>query len=74
MARVDHLQELSMERPAVHEPVEASYTIFKNANGDTYLQIDTYGSSVRQIVGKKSQSVQFGPVGLRKPKQILSEL
>ncbi|MEZ5958278.1 MAG: hypothetical protein R3C27_13825, partial [Hyphomonadaceae bacterium] len=48
----------SMERNVVHGAIGATYTPFE-ANGEKYLQIDTYGSDARDIPGKKSQSVQL---------------
>lgn len=58
MARISSLESLILNRNSIHEPVEATYTSF-SADGATYLQIDTYGSTHRQIRGKKSQSIQF---------------
>jgi hypothetical protein len=61
MALIKKLEQLTMDRNSIHEPVSATYTIFTGDDGKKYLQIDTYGSSQRQILGKKSQSIQFGP-------------
>lgn len=59
MALVKELSELCMERNNVHQEVSCTYSIFRDVNGQQYLQIDTYGSSTRQEKGKKSQSIQF---------------
>ena len=61
MALIKKLEQLTMDRNSIHEPVSATYTISTGDDGKKYLQIDTYGSSQRQILGKKSQSIQFGP-------------
>jgi hypothetical protein len=61
MALVRKLEKSSMLRTGVHEPVDCTYTVFQDAAGRRYLQIDTYGSTGRQLPGRKSQSIQFGP-------------
>ena len=48
----------------VHEEVECGYLSF-TARGETYLQIDTYGSKHRKIPGKVSQSIQIDSDGAR---------
>ncbi len=59
MARVTKIERTRLERNSVHAPVECTYTVFDNADGNKYLQFDTYGSPRRAIQGKKSQSIQF---------------
>lgn len=54
----EFLTQIEKERNCIHEPVEASYTVFEK-NGKKYFQIDTYGSSSRQHKHKISQSIQF---------------
>jgi hypothetical protein len=61
MALIRKFEKSSMLRTAVHEPVDCTYTVFEDASGQKYLQIDTYGSTRRQLRRKKSQSIQFGP-------------
>ena len=64
-----------MDRNIVHEPVaEATFSVFKDAEGSWYLEIDTYGSATRKMPGKKSQSIQFGPDTLAQLKAILQDL
>ena len=58
MAQVNSFERKSMERNVIHGAISATYAPFE-ANGEKYLQIDTYGSDSRDIPGKKSQSVQF---------------
>ncbi len=36
-----------------------TYSVFQDDEGNTYLQIDTYGSPARALKGEKSQSIQF---------------
>ncbi|OLS33756.1 methionyl-tRNA formyltransferase [Bacillus sp. MRMR6] len=61
MALIKHnnIKRIEKDRNMVHTPVDATYTIFKDNSGEVYFQIDTYGSSQRQILGKISQSIQF---------------
>jgi hypothetical protein len=35
--------------------------VFSTEDNTRILQIDTYGSSDRQLPGKQSQTIQFGP-------------
>ncbi len=74
MARIDNLIKGELSRNSIHEPVEASFNTFIGEDGQTYLQIDTYGSRGREMPGKKSQSIQFGPEGLSRLRDILAEL
>jgi hypothetical protein len=74
MARIENMMVAEMSRNSVHESVEATYAIFQTSDGETYLQVDTYGSPGRAIPGKKSQSIQFGPNGIAQLKQILEEI
>lgn len=73
MARIDAFTEQEKARSSVHEPVEASYSIYE-VEGKAYLQIDTYGSADRQIARKVSQSIQLGPEGIEALRKILSQL
>ena len=71
MALVRKLEKLSMLRNSEHGEVECTYTIFRDNAGQRYLQIDTYGSSRRQLNGKKSQSIQFGPEAIGELRRLL---
>lgn len=73
MAKIDTLEAASRERPGKHRPVSATYHVFE-ADGETILQIDTYGSLERQTPGKITQSIQFGSEGLRSLRAILDDL
>jgi thymidylate kinase len=52
-------ERVEKERNSVHNEVRSTYTSFTNKAGEKFFQIDTYGSSNRQIQGKISQSIQF---------------
>ena len=59
----------------VHEPVaDATFSVFDDGDGRSYLQIDTYGSLKRKMPGKKSQSLQFGPEALAQLRMILEDI
>ena len=73
MALLGKLEKVTMDKNRVHVEIDGTYSIFQEA-GETYLQIDTYGSRSRKIPGKKSQTLQFGPQGLRILRNILSTL
>lgn len=72
MARVENLTPKLIERPSRHGEVEATYSVVE-VNGEKMLQIDTYGTADRQIPGKVSQSLQFGPKGIAALRQLLEE-
>lgn len=74
MALVRKLEKIGMEKCAVHGETTCTYTTFSDEEGNSYLQIDTYGSDQRKIVGKKSQTTQFGPEALAQLKEILRDL
>ena len=59
MALVEKIAHAPLERPRVHGPVDCTYTAFTETDGRRYVQLDTYGSDVRQIKGKKSQTIQL---------------
>ena len=66
MARITQLKKLTLERNAAHQEVDCTYSIV-----DDELQIDTYGSDQRKILGKKSQSMRFSPEAIQQLKEIL---
>lgn len=73
MARVNRFTLRRIERPSKHQSIEASYSIVE-IDGERLLQIDTFGSATRQIPGKVSQSLQFGPEGIQALREILEQL
>jgi hypothetical protein len=58
MALIGEFTQIQKETNRVHESVECGWARFER-DGETYLQLDTYGSSDRQIPGKVSQSIQL---------------
>ena len=71
MAIIRKLEKIQLERDSKHSEVDCTYAIVEDANGDRYLQIDTYGSATRQIPGKKSQSIRFSPEAIKQLKSII---
>jgi hypothetical protein len=72
MAIVRQLVLQQLEGEAPHSEADCTYSLIPTPEG-TYLQIDTYGSRRRQIVGKKSQSIRFAPEAIEQLKGILSQ-
>jgi hypothetical protein len=72
MAIVRRLNHLALEKDTAHTEVDCTYSIIHDDNGHGYLQIDTYGSKVRQIPGKKSQSIRFAPEAIEQFKALLA--
>lgn len=59
MALVKEFVRKDLQVEKVHGEVDCTYTAFRAEDGKRYLQLDTYGSPVRKIKGKKSQSIQL---------------
>lgn len=55
---IKDMEFLDKERNYVQNNVSAGYTYF-DKDGKRYFQIDTYGTSDRQYVGKCSQTFQI---------------
>jgi hypothetical protein len=72
MAIVRRLAPVTLERETRHSEVECTYSIVSDNQGRRYLQVDTYGSTDRQIPGKKSQSIRFAPEAINQLKKLLS--
>ncbi|MGN0606612.1 MAG: methionyl-tRNA formyltransferase [Oscillospiraceae bacterium] len=53
----DNIKKGYKDRNSVHSKVRATYTTF-TSDGEKYFQIDTYGSSTREMKDKISQSIQ----------------
>jgi hypothetical protein len=64
MALIEQFNKVS-RNSNIHGTVEADYNII-NKNGRKYLQINTYGSNERKVIGKVSQSIQFDEKAMRK--------
>ncbi|MBI2816434.1 MAG: methionyl-tRNA formyltransferase [Acidobacteria bacterium] len=72
MAVVRTLKSLKLEKESPHSEVECTYSIVTDDHGQRYLQVDTYGSTTRQIPGKKSQSIRFAPEAIEQLKVLLA--
>lgn len=59
MALINEIEHQELERDAPHRAVRCTYSIITDADGSRLLQLDTYGSTQRQIPNKKSQSLRF---------------
>jgi hypothetical protein len=73
MAIVRRLEYLALEKDSPHSEVECTYSIVGDDDGGRFLQVDTYGSKLRQIPGKKSQSIRFAPEAIEQLKALLAE-
>lgn len=74
MALVKIMTDLNLDRtPSLHGEVDARYQVFER-DGRHILQINTYGSEDREIPGKVSQTLQFGPEGIAQLKAILKSI
>ncbi|MGA2668817.1 MAG: hypothetical protein ABSF32_07855 [Ignavibacteria bacterium] len=74
MALVKKLEKIIKEHTRVHSGTDCTYVVFSDSNGDKYLQLDTVGSKNRQMPGKISQSIQFGPEAIKQLKDIIKNL
>lgn len=74
MAIVRKLREQPLERDARHTEVDATYCIVRGEDDERFLQIDTYGSSGRKVLGKKSQSIRFSSEAVKQLREILQRL
>jgi hypothetical protein len=73
MAIVRKLKRMTLDRDSKHSEVdECTYAIIRGEDGRRSLQIDTYGSALRKIPGKKSQSIRFSPEAIEQLRNILS--
>jgi hypothetical protein len=62
VALIGEFTRIGKESNRVHDTVECGWTLFEH-NGATFVQLDTYGSRERQVVGKVSQSIQLDEAG-----------
>ena len=58
MAIVRTFEPKDLDRSSKHSEVEATISLVE-ANGEKFIQIDTYGSKDRAIPGKVSQSLRL---------------
>lgn len=72
MALIRSLFRTHLKRYRVHPEVTCGYSLFVR-NGATYLQLDTYGSAERKLLGKTSQSIQFDEDSARRLRELLDD-
>jgi len=72
MAIVKKLERIILERDSNHSEVDCTYSVIQGPEGQKLLQIDTYGSAVRQFPGKKSQSIRFSSEAIAQLREILT--
>lgn len=74
MALITHFAKASKEKNGRrHTEVQCTWTIVNEDHG-RLLQLDTFGSSDRQIPGKTSQTMQFDEMGSKTLLGILREV
>jgi len=73
MALVRRLDRITMDRSSVHKSVECTYSMVSGEGEERFLQIDTYGSADRAIVGKKSQSIRFDAAAVCQLRSIIDQ-
>lgn len=71
MALIEKMSKGYKERKNIHKKTEATYFLIVDNEGRKYLQIDTFGSTDREIQGKVSQSIQLSPEAINQLKEIL---
>lgn len=73
MALVSSITHQASLEPSTHAAADCTYDIVTDEEGRKLLQIDTYGSKARQILGKKSHSLRFDPSAIAQLKQIIEQ-
>jgi hypothetical protein len=72
MALISSFSAANPRRLNLHGKIEASY-LADEYDGKKLLQIDTRGSSVREVPGKLSQTIQLDEISARQLFEILRE-
>jgi hypothetical protein len=72
MALIKSFEEKRMDRNSIHDAIDATYTTFER-DGRRFMQIDSYGRAVREMPGKKSQSIQLDEKSARELFKILED-
>ncbi len=70
MALIRRFEHKAMERNALHDEIEATYSVFKH-DDQIFMQIDSYGRPNRENPGKKSQTIQLDREGARNLYEII---
>ena len=69
MALISEIKHKPVQRHTKHQEIEATYEVV-HCEGETFLQITTYGSPSREFPGKASQVIQFDKQSIEQLKQI----
>lgn len=59
MALLKFFEPSDVQTGRVHEQVDCRYKVFENGSNGPVLQLDTFGSGLREIPGKVSQTIQL---------------
>lgn len=70
MAIVKSIEYQALERDSKHTVAACTFDVITETGGRKYLQLDTYGSSSREMRGKKSQSIRLSPEAIQQLKAI----
>ena len=72
MAIIRKLEKITLDKDSTHTETDATYAIVQS-EGESYLQIDTYGSKDRKMEGKKSQSIRLSNEAIDQLQSIIKE-
>ncbi|MDN5381033.1 hypothetical protein QEP66_02720 [Streptomyces sp. LB8] len=72
MALIKEFRQVPSDAQRLHGPVTCGYRAF-TVDGQRVLQLDTYGSPERKILGKISQSIQLDAEAARELLKIIEE-
>lgn len=59
MAMLKLFEPSDVQTGRVHEQVDCRYKVFENGTNGPILQLDTFGSGLRDFPGKVSQTIQL---------------
>jgi hypothetical protein len=65
MALVTKVDWVPKDRIRLHSETTCHACSYDSPTGEKILQLDTHGSSTRQIIGKVSQTLQFDEAGAK---------
>ena len=71
MALIANIEKHEVESPRVHDSLNCTYSVFTSTEGQKYLQLNTFGSPVRQNPGKQSQTMQLNETAAKQLVKIL---
>jgi hypothetical protein len=74
MALIKKLEHAERNIRGVHQPVACSWDEFKGSDGRTFLQLVTYGSEGREMLGEVSQTIQFDEGAAKQLAEIIGRI